>query len=582
MEFEIGEIIVNEELEINDIQLDIIKQYPELEDLEVTPSSVEQNFSHPNSYGYDKVKVKEVSADELNIAPTIESQQYIGLYGEVNVSAVTSDIDNNIKPNNIKQNVEILGVTGNVIELKGETRTITPTTNQQTITPSADKNGITEVIVDAVTSNIDSDIKSKNIKKGVDILGITGEYAGAQKLEEGVNFIDYDGVIIDSYSIEEALMLTNLPSLPDEKDGLIAQEWNWELEDIKRYLQTYGGLVEVGCIRTTKDGKTKIYISLGKGQHTVRLNFYQNVSNGVIVNWGDSSADQTYSGNYVNQTHIYNVTDDYKEYMITLKPIETQIRLGSNSSTPIIRIEDNSANILKKIYIGDSCIQINSYCFYNCSSLEKISIPSSLEWILNYSFSNCNSLSNINIPKNALSTSLYAFAYSDVGQMILPSTLTGIQSNFLSNSRIKRLIIPDSVTNIQSNAFESCLFKEMIIPDSVTNIGSGIFKYCSTLVKVRLSNNLKAIPSQMFNSCTVLQSIKVPKTVTSIGSSSFANCYNLTNVDFTTFESVPTLGNSNAFSSTDSNLQILVPSALETEWKGSTNWSTYADKIIGV
>ena len=114
MEFEIGEIIVNKELEINDIQLDIIKQYPELEDLEVTPSSVEQNFTHPNSYGYDKVKVKEVSANELNITPTKENQQHIGLYGTVNVNGVTSSIDSNIIPSNIKEDVEILGVTGSL------------------------------------------------------------------------------------------------------------------------------------------------------------------------------------------------------------------------------------------------------------------------------------------------------------------------------------------------------------------------------------------------------------------------------------------------------------------------------------
>ena len=116
MEFEIGEIIVNEELKINDLQLDIIKQYPEIEDLEVTPSSIEQNFTHPNSYGYDKVKVKGVEASTINITPTKENQQHIGLYGTVNVSGVTSSIDSNIVPNNIKNGVTILGVTGDLTD----------------------------------------------------------------------------------------------------------------------------------------------------------------------------------------------------------------------------------------------------------------------------------------------------------------------------------------------------------------------------------------------------------------------------------------------------------------------------------
>lgn len=61
-------------------------RYPELENLEVNPSAEKQVFNHPNSYGYDEVVVK----------------------------GVTSEVDENIKPENIKGGVEILGVTGNI------------------------------------------------------------------------------------------------------------------------------------------------------------------------------------------------------------------------------------------------------------------------------------------------------------------------------------------------------------------------------------------------------------------------------------------------------------------------------------
>lgn len=62
----------------------IVKEYPELEDLEITPTSVEQNFKS-EKYGYDNVKVKAVESEKLNITPTLEEQKYIGVYGEVNV-----------------------------------------------------------------------------------------------------------------------------------------------------------------------------------------------------------------------------------------------------------------------------------------------------------------------------------------------------------------------------------------------------------------------------------------------------------------------------------------------------------------
>ena len=40
-----------------------------------------------------------------------------------------------------------------------------------------------------------------------------------------VTFIDYDGSVLYSYSLEEAQTLTGLPALPTH-DGLVCQGWN--------------------------------------------------------------------------------------------------------------------------------------------------------------------------------------------------------------------------------------------------------------------------------------------------------------------------------------------------------------------
>lgn len=105
------------------INIDSEKLAPTLEDLEITPSSVEQNFNHPNSYGYDKVKVNAISTDILNVTPSKQTQQFSGIYGSVNVSAVDNTIDNNIQASNIKNGVTILGVTGNMDSIENYLKT---------------------------------------------------------------------------------------------------------------------------------------------------------------------------------------------------------------------------------------------------------------------------------------------------------------------------------------------------------------------------------------------------------------------------------------------------------------------------
>lgn len=127
----------------------IIREYPELENIEITPTVEDQTYT-PTKYGFEEVKVKGVQAY----------------------------IDEDIKPEYIKDGVDILGVIGNVVELQGEEKTIIPSTTQQIIVPSDGKNGMTRITVEAVDSSIDENIKPENIKEGTNILGIDGQYRG--------------------------------------------------------------------------------------------------------------------------------------------------------------------------------------------------------------------------------------------------------------------------------------------------------------------------------------------------------------------------------------------------------------------
>lgn len=89
----------------------VVKVYPKLEDLEVTPSNEDQHFKS-DEYGFDNVIVKKVQGEELSVIPTTEEQINEGVYTKVIINPVTSDIDDDIKPEIIRKGWNILGVDG--------------------------------------------------------------------------------------------------------------------------------------------------------------------------------------------------------------------------------------------------------------------------------------------------------------------------------------------------------------------------------------------------------------------------------------------------------------------------------------
>lgn len=70
--------------------------------------------------------------------------------------------------------------TNEVVEPTLQEKTITPTTSSQIIEPDENYDGLSKVTINGVTSAIDSNITSSNIKSGVSILGVEGT------LEEGI------------------------------------------------------------------------------------------------------------------------------------------------------------------------------------------------------------------------------------------------------------------------------------------------------------------------------------------------------------------------------------------------------------
>lgn len=130
---------------------------------------------------------------------------------------------------------------------------------------------------------------------------------------KAVNFIDYDGTILYSYSEADALALTDLPANPSHS-GLTAQGWNWTLAQIKAQLTAMPGApVWVGQKYITDDGKTRIYCRFETGRLAPYLGL--SVNGTVTVDWGDGSSTDTLTGTSLNTVktvqHTYSEAGDY-------------------------------------------------------------------------------------------------------------------------------------------------------------------------------------------------------------------------------------------------------------------------------
>lgn len=138
----------------------IIGTAPNLQEKTVS-ASVYNNVNVVADEAYDglsKVTIAKIKRQDKEVTPSTNVQQinpdksYDGL-ASVKVNAVTSAIDANIAPNNIKENISILGVIGTAKTLISSEVTITPSFEQQIITPTGGSNGIVKAIVNPIVLN---------------------------------------------------------------------------------------------------------------------------------------------------------------------------------------------------------------------------------------------------------------------------------------------------------------------------------------------------------------------------------------------------------------------------------------------
>lgn len=360
-----------------------------------------------------------------------------------------------------------------------------------------------------------------------------------------ITFYDYDGTIVTSWTLAELATKTALPDYPSH-EGLRCQGWNWSLADLK----TTNRKMNVGAMYITKDKKTRIYIRLEEGRTSPMLGICLNGT--VTVDWGDGTIPDKLTGTGSDspewtQNHEYAAPGEYvielevsyngtMDFAPASSPEEGSAILRYDSSEDEInRVYQNS---VQKIEIGENVTYISDSAFSECHSLASITIPNSVMYIGSYAFAGCYSLASITVP--------------------------------------------DGVEYIVASAFRNChSLSSIALPNGVKDIESYAFSECYALASINIPDGITRIDSYAFNNCNSLASIAIANGGISIGSYAFRFCLSVAFFDFTACTTVPTLAGSNVFAM-PYDCQIRVPASLVDAWKAATNWSTYADYIVGV
>ena len=385
--------------------------------------------------------------------------------------------------------------------------------------------------------------------------------------EKDVDFIDYDGTLLYSYTADEFLAMNALPPNPSH-NGLVAQGWNWTLADAKAMVQKCGAH-SIGQMYDTVDGKTRIYITIDEAdnlspQYIILTTLATPAS--IEIDWGDGSTvyTETKTNGSFTPNHTYSAKGNY---VITIDVTDGDCYLGyygANSglcwdnSSSVNSI--NSVRRVKKIEVGSCISRLGTSPFMNMSCLQSVSLHKDID-------NNAN-------PDGSIFN-------SPIKGLVIRS---GMKSIGLSNNTYTLERISFSPNMVKINTPYGMSLKKIIMPNTLTSLPGNIAQRMPFLKKVNVINNAGTLIGvyDMQNNAALTEVI-IPNDITTINANAFHGC-RLTVIHMKP-TTPPTLANTNAFPNfTRPGNIITVPYSADhsvlTAYQTATNWSTFASYMV--
>lgn len=388
-----------------------------------------------------------------------------------------------------------------------------------------------KVMIDnTINSNGKRSITGKSLNLALSqIVECIGEEFNNREVEvkrNDVNFFDYDGTLLYSYSWEDARKLTNLPEAPSHEDMSFVG-WNYTLEDIKAQ----------GGILVSIDGSFW-------DTRTIKEMEIEGETYKCILEYGESSYEGEdvwiiiTQGNFEKGSLCYWAGNNTGEWVIDKDddgtPFDSYVEVAINYVGKVdvgACYEDFQGNAVSSPYSNVLIIPrgVEDIGSNNVSGVfTVVSIPNTVTLISSNAFSNAHFLNELKIPCNCYVADGYpAFMLCSISSYW--HNFSFVMNNVITGTIGSPFYLQDGLMALEGT-FSSILPCYVVVPNYIQYCGDDTFVFGS-------SNS---------------------------GIVDFSLCDYIPHCESNTFEG---------------GTIIIVPDALYDEWINETNWSAHADYI---
>ena len=407
-------------------------------------------------------------------------------------------------------------------------KTVNAYTSTQVVTPDSGYNGLSKVTINPVTSSIDSDIKAENIKSGVNILGVVGTHKPASLYTSPLteipdkcfnNFNGISGISASNATSFGAYAFSGCSNLETvnihEKNKSFGAQCFYDCDNLKN-LNIYTTLenwMDIEFINNFSNpscnfnNDSSIYLYNGYITSLEIPEGVTEIKKFVFYNWNRVITTLTLPStlSYFNDgcfggTSLYNKLNSvYIDTLEHLLSIDHYVNANGNET-------------------NGNPLQFNPILYINNVEFDgNLVIPTTITEIKPHSFDNYTKLKTVKFHENITSLGDYCFRSTSLTEVTLPTSITTLGNCFTSCKSLNTLNF-DNIQEIVDFALYDTGFINVELKN-LSTINAAVFQQCANLEKVDI-HIATTIGLLAFNTCPKLKTliIRTPSQVCTLAS----------------------------------------------------------------